>query len=513
MKLTPVEHNPFTALDVARRARRGYADGGGPDFSWVDQGIEPVDAQAAREAAAGVGRRSVLQRHEGAPTRFLEGLGENIYNTAAKPSRIWNELQGVPAGQPLSERPDIVDAVAQVSTDMLGAPAITPGLVAPASSIAANALKRTRGLAMDEESRLARAAEQGYDFGWYHGGERMDRFTEKGKIDPKRATSGPMPFFTDSTEMASGYASGKKADTSLAKYDTGDVRRYFTVNPKDLGHTGRTPYTVEQSWYSLSPEQKADILDKAKRVGYAEPDTASGPLVLHPPGSKGVTLSDDHLDWVLKHEARGNPLAALREMWHDGGNLVGNETALADIYRLAGYPHPISEATAPWTQALGVFPAALKMKNPLRTDDTATLRDKVIPALEEAFKRDRTRKQQFGADMWDKNTRYTPREWVETLKENLAKGDNSFVFTSIPDKVSAQLARMGYDGILDTGGKMGGIGHRVAIPFRQDQVRSKYARFDPANEGTGFLLGANAGRMRLIPVDHDPFAEGNEHVR
>lgn len=70
------------------------------------------------------------------------------------------------------------------------------------------------------------------------------------------------------------------------------------------------------------------------------------------------------------------------------------------------------------------------------------------------------------------------------------KGENSYVWTSIPDKVTEQLRRLGYDGILDTGGKMGGQGHTVAIPFGPEQVRSQFAKFDPKNEGKSMLLGA-----------------------
>jgi hypothetical protein len=85
----------------------------------------------------------------------------------------------------------------------------------------------------------------------YHGAARGDRIDEKGVFDPKRATSGPMAFFTDSADVASNY-SKNKIDTSLM--DEGDVAQYFTVSPKALGHTrGRTPYTVEQSWHHLTP--------------------------------------------------------------------------------------------------------------------------------------------------------------------------------------------------------------------------------------------------------------------
>ena len=360
---------------------------------------------------------------------------------------------------------------------------------APAGAFGAGPVARRGALPMDDASRMARAAEQGFEGPWYHGGLRMDRFTESGKINPKRATSGPMPYFTDNPEMASSYAMGKKPDTSLV--DNGRVSEYFTVDPKELGWKGaRTPVEVERSWHFLPPEVKADILNKAPRVGHSNIDAGEGALMLHPEGVNATGAGADHWNFIMQREAKGNPLAALRHLWHDSGSLIDDPGQLSEIFRLAGYPHAISEARAPWTEARGVFPARIQMKNPLDTTDAATLRDKVLPALEEAFKGDRSRKAQYGVDMWDKNHRYTPREWVAQAKDDLAKGENSYVWTSIPDKVTEQLRRLGYDGILDTGGKGGGMGHTVAIPFGAHQVRSQFAKFDPKNLGKSDLLGA-----------------------
>ena len=141
------------------------------------------------------------------------------------------------------------------------------------------------------------------------------------------------------------------------------------------------------------------------------------------------------------------------------------------------------------------MPTMLRMQNPLTTNSQSELSDKVIPALEEAFKKDRSRKAQFGADEWDKNRRYTPKEWVQQLKADTEKGDNSYVWTSIPDKVTNELKKLGYDGIIDMGGKGGGVEHRVAIPFYPHQVRSKFAKFDPEHLGKADLLKSEGGAV------------------
>lgn len=322
---------------------------------------------------------------------------------------------------------------------------------------------------------------------WYHGTERADRLLEKKGLQKKRATSGPMPYFSDSPEIASNYAVGK-ADTS--RPDDGHVPDYFTVDPKQLGWSrSRTPITVEQSWNFLTPEQRATIAERAKKIGYENPQEASGPYTLH---DYDATLSPSHYDYLLKQH-RGNHLAALRDVWHDSGDLIGNEHELAKIYALAGYPHKISQSNAPWTKAEGVLPARIKMSNPLKTDNLDELRDTVIPALKQAFVRDRTRKAEYGADSWSKDARYTPREWVDQLERDVTDGNvSSYAFTSIPDKVTAVLKSLGYDGIIDQGGKAETGAHRVAIPFEPNQVRSDFAKFDPAKADSDDLLAANA---------------------
>lgn len=332
---------------------------------------------------------------------------------------------------------------------------------------------------------------------WHHGANRADRIAEKKGFDAKRASSGPMPFFTSDTEIASNYAKNKP---DLSRYDEGNIADYFTVSPRDIGWKGaRSPVRVEQSWNFLTPEQRQTIRDRAKRVGHEDYEHATGPYVLHPRGVE-ATLSGSHYDWLLSHEARGNPLTALRMMWHDGGELVGHEEEMADIWRLAGYPHPISDKTAPWYEAPGVVASYIRMVNPLVTSDTDALQATVIPALEKALKGDRTRRKENGADMWDKNTRWTPKEWVAELKQNLAenKEKDAYVWTSIPDKVTDVLRGLGYDSIVDTGGKGGGERHLVAIPFAPEQVRAVSAAFDPSKAGSGDILAAISDPMRGI---------------
>jgi hypothetical protein len=351
-----------------------------------------------------------------------------------------------------------------------------------------------------------RAVEQGY-IDYYHGTERLDRLLQDKTLNPKRATSGPMPFGTDNPNVASNYATGKQDTSRIMENDIGDLSRYFEVSPKDLGHTrSRNPMTVEQSWYHLPESKRAEIADKARKIGYENSEEGTGKFVVHPT-SQNMPFSEAHYDYTLKNEAGGNPLKALRNLYAESGILDAYvPSELADIYKLAGYPHQISQANAPWSSTQGVLLGKARITNPIHTSNIEEIQSSIIPALKEAFKNDKTRPKTGGADQWDKNTRYTPKEWVNTLEKDLINGvgtpipEQSYVWTSIPDKVTEQLKKLGYNGIIDTGGKMGGAGHQVVIPFDPSQVRSKFAAFNPADVNKPDLL---AGALAVPMADED----------
>lgn len=338
-----------------------------------------------------------------------------------------------------------------------------------------------------------RAAAQGY-IDYYHGTERLDRLLEKPGLDPKRATSGPMPYGTTTRELASNYAMSK-ADTSRRAEDLGEVQNYFQVSPKDMGLGFRSPLPVERLWYFLSPEQKQKVMSLAPRVGYENLEDFSGKFTVHPEGVN-ATLSPSQWDFIMKREAKGNPLTALRQMWYESGQLVDDPSQLAEIYRLAGIDAPISQTNAPWTSAQGVLLGKARVKNPLDTSNVEQVQS-LIPKLEEAFKRDRSRTSPQGTDQWDKRTRYTPRQWVSDLKKDVELGQNSYVWTSIPDKVTNELKRFGFDSIIDKSGKGGGSKEPVVIPFSPEQIRSRFAAFDPMEQQSPDLLKKKGGLSAL----------------
>jgi len=366
------------------------------------------------------------------------------------------------------------------------------------------ALERARRNAVEmlglpeNNTAMDRAAALGF-MDYYHGTQRLDRILEGKGLDPKRATSGPMPYGTTERELASSYAMSKP-DTSRRLGDAGEMQNYFQVNTKDLYPGGKSLISAEQAYNFLPFEKKTEILDKARRIGYQNPEEASGPFTLHPTPA-GLPVAESHFDYMLKREAKGNPLTALRQLWAESGNLDPYAPSeLADIYRIAGFDLPITQTNAPWTEAQGVLMGKARLTNPLKTNDIESIQNNVLPNLKEAFKNDRTRQKQGGVDSWDKNTRFTPKQWINQLEEDTATGANSFVWTSIPDKISKFLEKdLGYDGILDISGKKGGPEHPVVIPFQPKQVRSKFAAFDPAEIESKDMLKKIGGAIKKAP--------------
>lgn len=337
------------------------------------------------------------------------------------------------------------------------------------------------------------AAQRADAQGWvdaYHGAGRLDRLLEKPGLDPKRATSGPMPYLTDDAVMASNYAKNK-ADTSRLADQDGNYSDWFKVS---IG-SGK-PKRLDDAWYYLPPDEKRALADRLSRVTESEDD--AGRLVMgEGPGGRG------HWEHTLK-EHRGNALAAAREIWLDSANLFGREDEFLNVLSAAGFKAPV-KYDSPHLALPGVLPAKVRMTNPLNTaNDEAVVFARA--ALADAAKGKRAKDRRGGVDPWDKNS-IGIREFLERLDDDIANG-TTHAWTSIPDDVTAVLKRLGYDGIVDTGGKMGGDAHKVMIPFAPNQVRSRFAAFDPAKRDSSDLLAglvpaaaAGALGLQMMPTE------------
>jgi hypothetical protein len=314
----------------------------------------------------------------------------------------------------------------------------------------------------------------------FHGAKRPDRIGSV--FQRKRATSGPMAFFTSAPELASSYATGK-SDTSLANEDQ-HYATWFKVKPQGE----RSAVDIERAWYRLPEETKAKIAELAPRI--TTDDTGEN-IVL---GDESVKTGNGGYDIAAtrtSYDRRGNPLKALVEAWLNSGSLFDQEERFLKVLELAGFPVKDVTFDSPHAEYPSVYKTFVFMQKPLVTSD---IPQEVRDALNQAAKRDRSRAAPGGSDMWDKNTR-TLREWVSNFNDP-ANDSNAYVWTSIPDKVTEVFKSMGYDGIIDWSGKGGGHAHPVYIPFAETQVKSATGNkgtFDATKKDITFKRGDSEG--------------------
>ena len=282
---------------------------------------------------------------------------------------------------------------------------------------------------------------------FYHGTARADRVGYV--FDPKRATSGPMAYFTDNPDIATNY-SRDKADTSLAydsDYDSYETQ--FQVNGKP----------VTEYWNTLTAAEKKAMTEKIKQVTLDDNDN----IVLKPGNQIGIgSFSDYEL-----HRAKGNALSVLVDMWLGDGNLWNEESRFLDVLKAVGIDQ--AQYNDPDYREEKVYQAYLNITNPYNTGklDQSFIDDLQSYVDDADMSRYDTDNAQ--ADMWDKNG-IPIEDWLERLQDDLDNG-TTHAWTTVPDIVTDFLKDSGYDGIVDQGGKNGGDQHTVAIPFYSNQIK------------------------------------------
>lgn len=282
---------------------------------------------------------------------------------------------------------------------------------------------------------------------FYHGTARADRVGYV--FDPKRATSGPMAYFTDDPDIATNY-SRDKADTSLAydsDYDSYETQ--FKVNGKP----------VTEYWNTLTAAEKKAMTEKIKQVTLDDNDN----IVLKPGNQIGIgSFSDYEL-----HRAKGNALSVLVDMWLGDGNLWNEESRFLDVLKAVGIDQ--AQYNDPDYRKEKVYQAYLNITNPYNTGklDQSFIDDLQSYVDDADMSRYDTDNAQ--ADMWDKNG-IPIEDWLERLQDDLDNG-TTHAWTTVPDVVTDFLKDSGYDGIVDQGGKNGGDQHTVAIPFYSNQIK------------------------------------------
>jgi len=288
----------------------------------------------------------------------------------------------------------------------------------------------------------------------YHGTQRADRVGTV--FRPDRATSGPMAFFTDSRQIAENYSRDKK-DTSTA-YDEvyENYNTQFRVNRR-----GKS-ISVTDLWYLLSQSERDRIMKAAPHVTF---DNDSGNIIYDKNRTDGLGAWDPYL---LKMN-RGNALKALTETWLYDGNLYGNEGDFLKVLELVGLKDV--QYFDPEYREEGVFAEYLNITNPFDAVNQVT--EDFVRGFEQWYsEQDASKYKRRGnnADMWDKNN-ISAEFFAERMRDDIKNG-NSHAWTSIPDSMTDYLKSLGYDGIKDLGGKQGGAGHTVYIPFYSEQIKN-----------------------------------------
>ena len=281
---------------------------------------------------------------------------------------------------------------------------------------------------------------------YYHGTQRADRVGNV--FDPQKATSGPMAFFTDNSDIAKSY-SESKSDTSLSRDYTTEWD-LFKSNGQDL----------DSYWRNLSYEKKQEMREKGYNIGFDDD------YELRFAKNASKESFGDHYGFELKTNGN-NAIKALYDTFINSGFWMGED--IANFQKVLDYIGVENlEYLDPYKVDSKTYEVYLDITNPF---DTSEMSQEMLDKLEKASKKVKYNPEEaYSADMWDK-TNISPSDWIEYLKEDIENG-TTHSWTRIPDWVTDMLKSEGYDGIVDTGGKNGGVEHQVAIPFYSEQIKN-----------------------------------------
>lgn len=289
---------------------------------------------------------------------------------------------------------------------------------------------------------------------YYHGTGRADRVGYY--FDPERATSGPMAYFTDNEEIAENY-SRNKADTSLA-YEEEDVSNYHNQFVVDVdGEEIR----LEDYWHMLPAAKRLEFRERAGHITYDDDYELTVDESVN--NGNGGYASDPY----LVRQAHGNAFRMLIDAWLDSGDFFNEEEKFLEVMDLLGMEGV--RYKDPYYREEKVYEVYLNVTNPLDTSDIDEEFAADVEDWIDATDLDYYAKESANADMWDKNS-VDPYDWLERLRSDI-ENDTTHAWTSVPDIISDFLREQGYDGIVDKGGKGGGIGHQVVIPFSSEQIK------------------------------------------
>ena len=300
------------------------------------------------------------------------------------------------------------------------------------------------------------AENAGYTIHAYHGTGRADRVGTVFRAD--RATSGPMAFFTDNKQIAENYSRNKQ-DTSISYDDEyGDYHNQFRIKLKNGKEAPISKY-----WYDIPFAERQKITERARHITL---DDEADEIIYDESAERGVGNFDEYTRKRWKY----NSIEALIDGWLDGGVLWDREGDFLKVLELAGINGV--KYNDPNARYEKVYDTYLKIQNPFTVEDKYT--NEFLDDLQKWWDGQENKgkyiNDNYSADAWDKNG-ISVEKWIEYGRMDV-QNDMTSNWTRIPDGVTAYLKKQGYDGIKDRGGKGGGAGHTVWIPFTSEQIKS-----------------------------------------
>lgn len=282
----------------------------------------------------------------------------------------------------------------------------------------------------------------------FHGTERGDRVGYY--FDPKRATAGPMAYFTNDEEIATEYSESKNDSSISLPYYVGD---WFTINDKPF----------YQIWRTIPFLERQELKEKMRQIRL---DEETDKIILDPNNDEGLG------NLKRKMLLEDNALKALADEWLESGYIAGEEERFMEVLRLLGIDKGVD-----YVKGIGdnrkVYRVYLNVTNPF---NTANISEEDIDGIRKAVSAQigtNSTHSFVGTYQWDKRD-MLPETWLKRFNDDIETGGDQ-VWTLVPDYVTDYLKSKGYDGIIDRGGKGSKYAnakhHKVVIPFYPNQIK------------------------------------------
>ena len=284
-------------------------------------------------------------------------------------------------------------------------------------------------------------------------------------FDKNKATSGGF-YFTEDPDIASSYAKGKMGN--MEYWENGD--EYRVKNEKGQ-------YKSKLNDVRLTDEQ-VEMFDDWLMENY---------------GWTYADLVKDHARYdygyrKLAYTGGKRNLGNIHWLMEQWGDTITHTYTRenGEEYITSNFEELMDEMGIEWDsytkQSGGVFPVYLNIKNPI--DTSKPFPADLMQRLEKiALREKRVDWGELDDLHWTKD--YPVYQWLEDIKEMEETGEETYWATQVPTKARKIMLEMGYDGIKDTGGKMGGDKHTVWIAFEPTQVKSAIGNrgtYDPTKK-------------------------------